>query len=536
MYAMMKRLPISFLLLCCTLGAVAQGVAVDTLVADYGLVSDYDMRPDTVVADPLPMPEIRYGVATVRGQLTSDSTELPRTMALLNNVSPFAPGLTRNDSLWAAVSPEGTFEFRLPVAHTMPVFIGTANKNLMTCYVAAGDTTEITIDLDIERQPKAQRTGYYSHVARGPLADLANELNHKASLFRTKVLYEALQSDYDNHPDLIGSNPLTLLRQLAGRVKWRYDRQKLSPALCQLLQLDDKLCLIGLYEKELFTVPPYIQKRGFWPQKLYVERRKAWYKAVEADRIEAYRQLLDTPRQLLCPSFVGIAHLLMRIPVLYPDYVANEIGAFALKQQLRNYHQLDTLQLQQNLAVLSPAYQQWVAYHADQLNQLMADNAQRTGYRLRDDLPEVAPYHDFELLDRVLQRYRGKTVFVQLWNPVTPSSRQLVRDVMVPLQQAFADADVTWVHLAWHNNHDSWLQQAPQLRGDHYELKTGYQVSAIKRSVVWGQKTTKNADLTKSSYFYAIVTPDGKIAHYSLEKPTLDELRQQLCKYVKTTR
>jgi len=517
MNVVMKRLLFCLLLMNCALLTQAQEDFVDSVVVDNWA---------------LPMPEIRYGMATICGQLKADSAELPKVVVLRTNTSAFAYGMTRNDTLWASVSPAGTFEFRLPVTHTTFVDLLDRDQYLMSCYVAADDTTVVTHDY----YARHQRQSHYSHVTRGPLMDLSNEWNHTYKRISNKKLLDWMRMSHNNHPDLIGSRPLILLPKVLDRfeTEMRYANNKYSPAMRELLLLEAELCLIGLYEKELTTVPGYIQQRGFLPRKLYTQRRKDWFKAVEADRLEAYNELLDSPRQLLCPSFVGVAHMLSRIPAPYPDYVANETGAIALRQQLSNYHQLDSLQLRQNLAVLPPAYQQWVGYYAEQLDRLMADNARRPGYRLRDDLPQVEPYHDFELFDRLMKRYRGQTVFVLLWLPTAPHSQRLLRDVLVPLQQEFEDADVAWVNLAYHNNEDSWRQQAPQLHGDHYQLKTSYQATAIRRSAVQNSSGMKYARLPGGTSFYAIVKPDGKVAYFTLEEPTLDGLRSALSKYVNT--
>lgn len=474
--------------------------------------------------DTLPLPTVRYGVATIRGHLRHFRKGMLRHVILYQNASRYQYNATALDTLWAPVSDRGDFGFRLPVTHEQPVTLGYEGRRFMMCYAAPDDTTEVGLDMMVMQQPKEQRRSHYSRVERGPLAALANEYNHTQRSDDYSELRREALGRYYGHPDLIGSQPRQLLPEVVRVRTW--SRQRFSPALQELMRLNDQLCLIALYQRELTGFPDYISQRGGEARVLYDQRRKRWLKAVQADKTDAYLQMLSSPKQLLCPAFMGVAHLLGRMPTLYPDYVDHEVNALAMKQQLRkDYTQLDSLQLQQNQATLPRAYRLWLENYRRQLAALMADNSQRTDYEVCQ-LPEVPPYGDHLLFERICKRYRGRLIFLHIWLPTVNADAAIVQNTLLPLQKEFKDYDIAWVHLARFNNENSWRQQLPQLRGYHYALTTDQQPTWIIRSVMGKMQ---------SRYLYVIVDEEGHVV-YKHNKPTdLLDLQLQLKKYAKLT-
>ena len=476
--------------------------------------------------DTLPMPEIRYGIATIRGQLLHNDSDAQQPIILYQSASRYQFGSTALDTLWAHVSDEGRFEFRLPVTHTQPVVLAYDGKLLMMCYAGADDTTEVSIDLQVMHQPMKERKGYFSQIVRGPLAALANEYNHTQNQDNYRELRQFALETYFNHPDFVGSNPKKLLPEVVERrVRNRQIYYKeLSPALQELLKLNDQLSLIAIYQQELAAFPSHIDQRGGVVKVMYNRRRKRWTEEVKPYVTEAYLQMLSSQKQLLCPAFMGVAHLLSRMPTMYPDYVDYEVNAFSMKQQLhKDYTQLDTMQLQQNIATLPKAYQLWIEDYRQQLNQLIADNSLRTGYEICQ-LPEVPPYSDHLLFERICKRYRGRLIFLHIWHPTINRDMAMTRNIIMPLQKEFEDYDIAWVHLARHNNENSWRQQLPQLPGYHYPFTTNYQPIGIIRSVMGKHQ---------SPYLYVIVDEMGRVVYKHNNTADLTDLREQLKKYAK---
>ena len=491
----------------------------DILPAD-SIGYSIDEWPD----DSLPTPTIRYGVATIRGHLKHFRKGMLQHVILYQNASWYQHRVTELDTLWAPVSEQGDFEFRLPVAHEQPVTLGYGSRRLMMCYAIPDDTTKVAFDMFVMHQPKKERQNHFSLVeGHRPLDILANEYNYTQSLDNYRELRQTLLNRYSNHPDFIGSNPKELFSSYLRIRGWSGPHH--SRALEELGRLNDQLCMIAIFQQELTGFPDYINQRGGETKAMYNRRRKQWLKDVQADKTEAYLQMLSSQKQLLCPAFMGVAHLLGRMPTMYPDYVDHEVNALSLKQQLRkDYTQLDSLQQQQAMTTLPQAYQTWVENYRQRLGRLVAVNSQRTDYEVCQ-LPEVPPYCDHLLFERICQRYQGRLIFLHIWHPTVNNDVAIIKNIMLPLQKEFEDYDIAWVHLARHNNENSWRQQLPQLRGYHYPFTTSYQPIGIIRSVMNNKY--------RSPYLYVIVDETGKVVYKHNIPTDLVDLREQLKKYAK---
>ena len=491
----------------------------DILPAD-SIGYSIDEWPD----DSLPTPTIRYGVATIRGHLKHFRKGMLQHIILYQNASWYQHRVTELDTLWAPVTDQGGFEFRLPVTHEQPVTLGYEGRRLMMCYAIPDDTTKVALDMFVMHQPKKERLNHFSLVdGHRPLDVLANEYNYTQSLDNYRELRQTLLNRYSNHPDFIGSNPKELFSSYLRIRGWSGPHH--SRALEELGRLNDQLCMIAIFQQELTGFPDYINQRGGETKAMYNRRRKQWLKDVQADKTEAYLQMLSSQKQLLCPAFMGVAHLLGRMPTMYPDYVDHEVNALSLKQQLRkDYTQLDSLQQQQAMTTLPQAYQTWVENYRQRLGRLMAVNSQRTDYEVCQ-LPEVPPYCDHLLFERICQRYRGRLTFLHIWHPTVNNDVAIIKNIMLPLQKEFEDYDIAWVHLARFNNENSWRQQLPQLRGYHYPFTTSYQPIGIIRSVMNNKY--------RSPYLYVIVDETGKVVYKHNIPTDLVDLREQLKKYAK---
>ena len=491
----------------------------DILPAD-SIGYSIDEWPD----DSLPTPTIRYGVATIRGHLKHFRKGMLQHVILYQNASWYQHRVTELDTLWAPVSDQGDFEFRLPVTHEQPVTLSYGSRRLMMCYAIPDDTTKVALDMFVMHQPKKERHNHFSLVeGHRPLDILANEYNYTQSLDNYRELRQTLLNRYSNHPDFIGSNPKELFSSYLRIRGWSGPHH--SRALEELGRLNDQLCMIAIFQQELTGFPDYINQRGGETKAMYNRRRKQWLKDVQADKTEAYLQMLSSQKQLLCPAFMGVAHLLGRMPTMYPDYVDHEVNALSLKQQLRkDYTQLDSLQLQQTMTTLPQAYQTWVENYRQRLGRLVAVNSQRTDYEVCQ-LPEVPPYCDHLLFERICQRYRGRLIFLHIWHPTVNNDVAIIKNIMLPLQKEFEDCDIAWVHLARFNNENSWRQQLPQLHGYHYPFTTSYQPIGIIRSVMNNKY--------RSPYLYVIVDETGKVVYKHNIPTDLVDLREQLKKYAK---
>ena len=274
--------------------------------------------------DTLSMPVIRYGVTTIKGHLYDFSKEIIKNVVLRRSLSVI-------DTLHATISDDGDFEFRFPVTHTQPVIIGYDGGYFMMCYVSPDDTTQVRIDINAIQKPALKRDENYVKVVEGPLARLANEYNHTQYSKSYADMRKKALGRYYNHPDLIGSNPKELFPKVI-KMGAR-DRSKVSPALQELMSLNDQLTLLVVYQSELTNTPSYINKRGVAARTLYNKRRKRWAADIEDSKNEAFLDMLTSPKLLLCPAFMDFVHFFKNVPMDYPKYVDDELKKYVTKKK-----------------------------------------------------------------------------------------------------------------------------------------------------------------------------------------------------------
>lgn len=464
--------------------------------------------------DTLSMPVIRYGVATIKGHLYNFRKEILKNVDLRRSLSII-------DTLQSTISNDGDFEFRFPVTHTQPVIIGYDGGYFMMCYVSPDDTTHVRIDINVIQKPALKRDENYVKVVEGPLARLANEYNHTQYSYNYADMRKKALSRYYNHPDLIGSNPKELFPKVI-KTGTR-DRSKVSPALQELIRLNDQLYLIIVYQSELTNTPSYIKKRGVAARTLYNKRRKKWAEDIKDSKNEAYLDMLTSPKQLLCPAFMDFVHFFKNVPMDYPKYVDDELKTYSLKQQLeKEFTKIDSIQFQQTISTLSGPYRLWLQDYRKKLSKLITENTNNKNFRICP-LPKVPENCDHMLFGKICSQYKGRPIFLYIWNPASIKSMSFVHNAIIPLQKDFSDYDIAWINLGVSDNEIFWQQQLSQLEGYHYAV-SGYQPTGI----AYGVMNKKSSSL----FIHAILDEKGNVVYKRNEETDLQTLREELKKYV----
>jgi hypothetical protein len=487
-----------------------------------GFTFPYDLtfgRKDAISKQPvsndtLSMPVIRYGVATIKGHLYDFRKEILKNIILRRSLSVY-------DTLQATISDDGDFEFRFPVTHTRPVIIGYDGGYFMMCYVSPGDTTHVRLDINVIQKPALKRDENYVNVEEGPLSQLANEYNHTQYSKSYADMRKKALGRYYNHPDLIGSNPKELFPKVI--TTGTRDRSKMSPALQELMRLNDQLTLLVVYQSELTNNPSYINKRGVAARTLYNKRRKKWAADIEDIKNEAFLDMLTSPKLLLCPAFMDFVHYFKNVPMDYPKYVDDELKTYSLKQQLeKEFSKIDSIQFQQSISTLSEPYRLWIQEYRRKLSKLITENTNNSNFRICT-LPKVPESCDYMLFEKICSQYKGCPIFLYIWNPASIKSMSFVHNTIIPLQKEFSDYDIAWINLGVSDNEISWQQQLSQLEGYHYAI-SGYQPTGIAYGVM-----NKNSP---STFIHAILDEKGNVVYKRNEQNDLQSLREELKKYV----
>ena len=134
-------------------------------------------------------------------------------------------------------------------------------------------------------------------------------------------------------------------------------------------------------------------------------------------------------------------------------------------------------------------------------------------------LDSIAPE---KFIDTILEKYKGKTVLVDVWATWCGPCRQGHIE-LAPLKEEFKDKDIAWVYIsAPSSNVSQWQQMITDIPGDHYFInKEQYDYVMSKLYESDGIPT------------YAIYNANGTMTFKNAGLPGRDKIRTELEKAMK---
>ena len=278
-------------------------------------------------------------------------------------------------------------------------------------------------------------------VTKGPLAQLANELNQHLFWYRLdfdeqnfKTLFHD-KKEYERFIEIRDMLPTKQLELRIAALDTMKVEQQWSPAMKELVRLYGQLKtaqIIRYYpsnelEKEA-KVSPEAQKQLI-----------AWQRDAVIAEVNTYKQLINNPKQLYCPDFIFLIENNNNVSTLLPDFVANEKKLWKLRQQMDDFLLLNPDEISDQLANLPPAYRQLVLAWQD-IYREERDGLTETPFDC--DTLSLQGVPDTLIVQTLRERYRGHTLFVLFWQNSTPD---FLKNVVSPLQRELTDLDIIWI-------------------------------------------------------------------------------------------
>ena len=465
------------------------------------------------VQDTLPAVDYRFGWATVKGHLLEYRPGMGSLITMIIGHTGTWPG-RHCDTLCAEVTPSGDFTFRLPVAHVTPVMFELLLEDSRgIAYVGPDTETEIYVnmrELAYRRLYKKANLSSNLYVTKGPLAQLANELNQHLFWYRLdfdeqnfKTIFHD-KKEYERFIEIRDMLPSKQLELRTAALDTMKVEQQWSPAMKELVRLYWQLKtaqIIRYYpsnelEKEA-KASPEAQKQLI-----------AWQRDAVVAEVNTYKQLINNPKQLYCPDFIFLTGNNNNISTLLPDFVANEKKLWKLRQQMEDFLLLNPDEISDQLANLPPAYRQlvlaWQDFYCDERERLEE-------MPFECDTLSLQGVPDTLLVQTLRERYRGHTLFIHFWENCTPD---FIKNVVLPLQRELTDLDVIWItiysYLPKPNNYTMpsytrLLRYGLWSQGKNYYCKLSSRmdrVLALYKTIGLG-KVVVNP--------FCIISPDGQI-------------------------
>ena len=485
------------------------GIRLDgTPLPPFQLPAGVEQRLKEIMAvqDTLPPVDYRFGWATVKGQLLEYQPGMCDNVTLVFGHANSFPRMY-DDSLCAQVSPTGSFTFRLPVAHVTPVsltFEPSQESVRGIVYVGPDEETEVYFSMrEINQRYTLRRPGSktFLYVTKGPLAQLANELNQHVHFYNIDFARNNLtHEEYSRYQKVKEVMPTQQLEMLLADLDTMKTDEQWSPAMKELVSLYWRM-----HQLTWFRLDP--------PQGLEEEARESAearerLNALERDAVvallDACERLVSNPKTLYCPDFNYMLWSI-RYNALLPDYITYEKTVDKLRREMALYFNLlEPDDIADDLANLPPAYSQMLTAWQDKYRKERDRLAVK--HLTGDTLKGMT---DSLLFHTLSNRYKGHTVFIRFFRY---NDRPFTHHVVLPLQRELADLDIIWVNVfgpwvsKWDQTHR--LRDFVNLQGENYFYE---QSSRIDRLSTFNK--TMGIDGWAEAYF--IVAPDGSIVRNS---------------------
>ena len=488
----------------------------------FQLPKDVEIRLKEIMAvqDSLPKVDYRFGWATIKGHLMDYRPGMCSQMTLVLRRLNYTQHYI-GDTLCAQVSPTGDFTFRLPVAHITPISLTfePQSRGMGIAYVGPDTETEVYFNMrEINVRyllSKDNNTIFY--VTKGPLAQLANELNEHfyfydidfivkyfVNMFKTK-------EEYERYKEIIAMLPTKQLELRMAELDTMKVEEQWSPAMKELV----RLCWQIQTVIRVITTPSSELNNAAIDSPEAKEKLITWQRDAVVAELEAFEQLIKDPKMVYCHNMSEFLDFNIRVNTLLPPFIEREKTVRKLQDQMsREFMLLDSDEITETLANLPPAYQQLLLalqnIYREEFNRL-------DGKVIVGDTLQGIP--DSLVFQTLCERYRGHTIFVRFWRGVDPT---FLNHIILPLQRELADLDIVWVNVynsdlnlksryaGWDNA--NWLRYFTKLQGEHYYYNQSSRIDRIK-------DLNKTMGISNSLDAYCIVSPDGRIVRNSDSKP-----------------
>ena len=470
--------------------------------------------------DTLPEVDYRFGWATIKGHLMDYRPGMCSQMTLvLRNLHSSQHQI--GDTLCARVLPTGDFSFRLPVAHITPVSLTFEPQHLGFGIAYVGPDTETEVYFNMReinvRHMYSKKNNTIFYVTKGPLAQLANELNEHFFFDHIDFIEKHFKhfftdgEEWKRHKEIQAMLPTRQLELRMAELDTMKVEEQWSPAMKELVRLYWQIQTV----MRVFTTPPKDLENEAYESPKAKERLIAWQRDAVVAELESFGRLVKDPKMIYCPDLSELLRFYIDVNTLLPAFIDRERMVWKLQDQMsKEFRLLNSDEIEGTLANLPPAYRQlmlaWQNIFREEYNRL-------DGKEIVGDTLQGIP--DSLVFQTLCERYRGHTVFVRFWlfyNPV------FANNVILPLQQELADLDIVWVNVYVYNsnqklNRAGWedadrLRYFTKLQGEHYYYSMPYRTDRLK-------DLYKTMGISNSTDAYCIVSPDGRIVRNSDSKP-----------------
>lgn len=422
----------------------------------------------------LPVPELKYGKATLRGRVIGFKKGMPSKGKLhLND-----PIRWLNFAEEVNVNEDGTFKVQTNVVTVTPATLVFPYTQI-PCLLAPDKECSMIINtpecsrqqshLQKDVKPYGKKA-YYG----GNLAGLQQELADYLALSNlvenpSKTIKEVITKDIK---DINGIKDYFLEKRRD--ICQQIDKAPLSLAAKEVLKANaDITTAIGLFMGKDITMRAHVVR-----EKMNREQMKEYYQNTKIEFPKDYFDIckeltLNTDAVVYAPEFAYGTGVFSSRKELLSEKLGTDQGilfqmieAFMCYRSIEEFTPL-TDQQQAALGTLpSPAYKDMLLALNDELLKKIELNKKKTGYSVH----EIGKVENEELFSAIIDKFKGHVLLVDFWATWCGPCRMANKE-MIPMKEELKDKDILYVYVTGETSPKrTWDNMIPDVHGEHFRV------------------------------------------------------------------
>lgn len=471
----------------------------------------------------LPIPEFKYGKATLKGKIIGFKKEMPTSGQLRLN----DPVRWLNFAEDVTIKEDGTFEVQTDVITVTPAVLALPFAQI-PCLLAPGkESTMIINTAECSRQQSKLQKEHKSSYGKkayfsGYLAELQQELADNT------VAY-----------NLVG-NPRQLLNDLAEKDihgAKTYFLDKRQSIHKQIDQTDASQAAKGIWKANadittaigLFMVKDMVIRAHTESQKMSQEQAMEYYKNTRIELPSDYYDVLkefslNTSTDLYAAEYAYGVGVFSSQKALMQQKLNTEEGilfqmmtAYKIHRSIEDFSPLTTQQKTELNALPTTIYSDLLLPLNDKLVQKMELNKRKTGFAVN----EAGQVANEDLFASIISKFRGHTLLVDFWATWCGPCRT-ANKAMIPMKEELKEKDILYLYITGETSpKGTWENMIPDIHGEHFRVTNDQWKYLMDNLKIEGVPT------------YFVIDPEGNITFKQTGFSGVNSMKEQLLKALK---
>lgn len=468
---------------------------------------------------PLEVPELKYGKATIKGQVLDYQPGMPAVVRIIA----FNPLVGYDGESEVKIEADGTFSYAMPVLGTMRTVVSYGEMGVNAeIFAAPGQVSEVYLNI---REGARKRSKFHAENAsygklyyyQGPMENLVREMPEVNQL----MMQHLGKSDtYD-----FEKKPLDLLKEYkqneAAKIEKAREAVLNSPlGNATKAYLDAHISMqqmTSLLEAPNLLTGKYAMANREMEREAFSAYYMSLFKAMPKDYLDKDMFVaLNQSEVLMMPELGNLVGRAERIREMsgIEEGLFTQLGATAkLYRGIKDFAPLTDAQ-KEEMKSLPEACQKYLMTENDKLLAKIEANKKKSGFRV-NEAGEVA---NEDLFASIISKFRGKVLLVDFWATWCGPCRMANKE-MAPMKEELKDKDIVYVYITGETSpKGTWENMIPDIHGEHFRVTDKQWAYLGNVMGIEGVPT------------YFVIDREGNIKYKSVGFPGVQKMKEELNK------